>query len=142
MTNNGWYRTFGIGLLIIRVGLGIMYMVHGFPKIAGGPEKWTAVGSGMHGMGVSFAPEFWGFMAAISEFGGGICLILGLLFRPAVVLMFITMLVAVMSFVATGGGFSQFSHPAENAITFLGLFFIGPGPYSVAGLFKRSQLKN
>lgn len=28
-----------VGLLILRVGIGLMFMIHGFPKLFGGPEK-------------------------------------------------------------------------------------------------------
>ncbi len=29
-----------VGLLILRVGIGIMFMGHGLPKLIAGPEKW------------------------------------------------------------------------------------------------------
>ncbi len=28
------------GLLILRIGIGIMFLYHGAPKLIGGPEKW------------------------------------------------------------------------------------------------------
>ena len=34
-----------VGLLILRVGLGIAFLVHGWPKITGGPKFWTGLGS-------------------------------------------------------------------------------------------------
>lgn len=33
----GKYRN--TGLLIIRIGLGVMMMLHGYPKLLGGPEN-------------------------------------------------------------------------------------------------------
>ncbi|MDD5155122.1 MAG: DoxX family protein, partial [Candidatus Omnitrophica bacterium] len=76
-----------IGLLILRIGIGSMFIYHGAPKIFGGPQMWTNVGlMAMPGLGIKFAPAFWGFMAGFSEFAGGILIILGLFFRLACVL--------------------------------------------------------
>ena len=71
------------GLLILRIGIGIMFMLHGFPKLTGGTEAWTKVGGALSALGINFAHTFMGFMAAISEFGGGLLLLLGLFTRPA-----------------------------------------------------------
>lgn len=119
------------GLLIIRVGLGVMFMLHGFPKISGGPELWEKVGGAMGNIGIHFAPVFWGFMAAMAEFGGGLCLILGFLFRPALAMMLFTMFIAAFMHYTNGDGFSGYSHALENAIVLLGLFFAGPGKYAL-----------
>ena len=67
-----------IGLLLLRVGIGIMFMFHGYPKLAGGSEGWTKLGGALSALGVNFAPTFMGLMAALSEFGGGLLLVLGL----------------------------------------------------------------
>jgi putative oxidoreductase len=137
--NNGWYRTMNIGLLIMRVGLGIMYMVHGWPKISGGVEKWTGIGGGMENLGIHFAPAFWGFMAALAEFGGGLCLALGIFFRPAVAVMIFTMIVAIIHHVTAGDGFGGYSHPAENAFALLGMLLTGPGAYSFLAYWQKTR---
>lgn len=106
-----------IGLLILRLGLGIMFMYHGFPKITGGPEKWEKIGMAMASTGITFAPTFWGLMAAVAEFGGGICIILGLFFRFACVLLVVTMAVATTMHLKNGDGL-QVSHALEDGIVF------------------------
>ncbi len=58
----GKYRD--TGLLILRVGLGVMMIMHGLPKLQGGPELWAGVGKSMGNIGIHFMPTFWGFMAA------------------------------------------------------------------------------
>jgi putative oxidoreductase len=119
-----------LGLLVLRLGMGAMFIVHGWPKLQGGVERWTQVGGALGHLGITWQPAFWGFMAALSEFGGGICLILGFAFRPACILMGFTMLVATTMHLKTQG-VAEASHAIECLSVFLGLLFIGPGKFSV-----------
>ncbi len=128
------------GLLILRVGFGLMFMVHGWPKIVGGPEFWTGLGSAMGYIGIHFLPEFWGFMAALSEFGGGVLLIAGMFTRTASSLMLITMLVASVKHLAGGDGIAGASHALESGIVFLYIIITGPGKLS-ADRFWMNRLK-
>ena len=121
-----------IALLILRVGIGFLFILHGYPKIMGGVEKWAGLGSyGMGSIGIHYFPAFWGFMAAFSEFVGGIMILLGLYIRYFSILLFITMLVATCSHFAGGDGIMGASHAIESAIVFLCLFFSGAGNYSI-----------
>ena len=129
-----------IGLLILRLGVGAMFMVHGVPKIMAGPELWVKVGSATGYFGIHFWPTFWGFLAALSESGGGFLMILGLFFRPAIALMFITMTVAATHHLVSGDGIQIASHAIEAGTLFLSLIFIGPGKYTLMRLFKKSEL--
>jgi putative oxidoreductase len=125
-------RSADVGLLLLRVGLGMMFAVfHGGPKLFGGPEVWSQVGMAMGSLGIHAFPRFWGFMAASSEFFGGVCLILGLFIRPAALFMSMTMAVATMMHFTQGDGMAVASHAIEDGIVFLSLIFIGPGSYSV-----------
>lgn len=121
-----------IGLLIIRVGLGAAFVMHGSGKMFH-PESWAAIGGNMSNLGISFAPAFWGFMAAFAEFGGGILFVLGFLFRPAALMMAFTMLVALFHHFAAHDGFNTYSHALEVGVVFLGLLFVGPGKLSIDG---------
>ena len=125
------YPKLPLGLLLLRIGLGIMFVLHGWPKLAGGPEKWASLGNVMANWGLTFTPAFWGFMGGFSEFVGGILLLLGLFFRPACVFLFITMLVAATMHIKNGDSFSDYSHAVELGIVFLSLYFIGPERYSL-----------
>ena len=120
-----------IGLLILRIGFGCMFLFHGLPKLFGGPEKWEKVGAAMGAFGITFIPAFWGFMAAISESLGGICLILGFFLRPACILLTITMLVAAASHLNRGEGLGGAAHALKAGTVFLSLILIGPGKYSL-----------
>ena len=125
------------GLLFLRVGLGIMFVMHGLPKMLGGPDQWAGLGMAMGNLGVGFAPAFWGFMAAFAELIGGVCLILGFMMRPACGLLFITMLVAAVFHIKKGDGIMGASHAIELGIVFLSLIVIGPGKYSLCAKGKK-----
>jgi len=125
----GKYRN--TGLLILRIGLGIMFMVHGFPKLAGGPTGWEGLGGSMKVVGIDFLPVVWGFMAAAAEGVGGLLLILGLFFRPVNILLVFTMIIAALVHFGKGDGLSGASHAIELGIVFFSLIFIGPGKYSI-----------
>ncbi|ALD21003.1 DoxX family protein [Hymenobacter sp. DG25A] len=126
-----FYRFHDFGLLLLRVGIGVMFTVHGYPKLIGGPETWEKVGGVMGLLGIHFAPAFWGFLAAVAEAVGGQLLALGLFFRVACLFLLGTMIMAVISHLSQGQGFNDYSHALEATFLFAGLFFAGPGRYSV-----------
>jgi putative oxidoreductase len=120
-----------LGLLILRVGVGTMFVVHGLPKLLGGADKWAKLGETMSNLGVDFAPTFWGLMAALSETVGGVLLAVGFLTRPVCMVMAFTMLVATVHHLSRGDGISGASHAIEALSLFLGLVLVGPGRHSI-----------
>lgn len=117
------------GLLVLRVGIGLMFaLLHGLPKLVGGVSMWKGLGGAFNRLlGVVCVPAFWGFLASLSECGGGICLILGVCFRPACALILFTLVIAVASIIRGGYGFDSVSHLVELAVVLLSLLFTGPG---------------
>jgi putative oxidoreductase len=118
-----------LGLLVLRVGIGVMLMAHGVPKMMGGVPVWKGLGQAMAVLGISFVPEFWGFMAAFAEVFGGLALITGIFFVPFAIMLTFEMVVAMFMHLNQGADFATVSHPIELAIVFLSLIFIGPGKY-------------
>lgn len=134
MIGTGLTRYRDAGLLLLRIGLGLAFMAHGWPKLAGGTGTWAMLGGAMGNLGIHFLPTFWGLMAALVEFVGGALLILGLAFRPACLLLTFQMLVAVLFHLQRGDAFGAgWSHALESGVVFLSLIFIGPGKYSLDG---------
>jgi putative oxidoreductase len=137
-----WDKYRDQGLLLLRIGLGCMFIYHGAPKMFAGPELWLKLGMAMGFLGIHFLPTFWGFMAAFAEFFGGIFLIGGLLFRPICLMLLIDMLVATSMHFGSHQGLSVASHAIEDGIVFLSLLFIGPGALSLdQWLSRRSRPK-
>lgn len=126
----------GLGLLIIRVGLGIAMSIHGFPKMFD-PDKWEFIGGGMSVVGIHFFPVFWGFMAAVAEFFGGILLVLGAGTRIVSIMLAFTMLIAMLFHISKGDDFKVYSHSMELLFVFMGLIFLGGGRYSLDGLLSK-----
>tara|TARA_B100001750_G_scaffold180370_1_gene148787 strand:+ start:134 stop:580 length:447 start_codon:yes stop_codon:yes gene_type:complete len=131
-----------LGLLAIRVVIGFsMAAFHGWGKITS-PENWERLGGNMKLMGIGFAPQFWGFMAGFAEFVCSILLILGLFFRPATTLLAFTMVMAVwfhMSLPAENpsSGLKGASHALELCAIYIGLWFTGPGKFSLMPGIKK-----
>ncbi|WP_425059939.1 hypothetical protein SCACP_05680 [Sporomusa carbonis] len=124
-----------LALLVFRLGLGGMFMWHGWPKIIGGSAKWLGLGQAMSTFGITFAPVFWGFMSSFAEFGGGLLFALGLFYRPACFLLFFNMLVAFTSQMIDGKGLAKASQSLEDGISFFAAAFVGPGKYSLDHYF-------
>jgi putative oxidoreductase len=117
------------GLLLLRAGIGSMFViVHGYPKIVGGVTLWRGLGGAFNRLiGLNFVPDFWGFLAMVAEFGGGLCLIAGIFFRPACAAIVSTMFVAALSIIRGGYGFNSASQPIELGIVVAALLLTGPG---------------
>jgi putative oxidoreductase len=117
------------GILLLRVGYGLSFAIlHGYDKIKGGTKTWEWLGGQMSVISIDFLPVFWGFMAAFSEFVAAILLILGLLTRPASLLLAFTMLIAMLYHISNGEGFA---HALEAFTVFVVLTIMGAGKYSL-----------
>ena len=119
------------GILLVRIGLGIMFIMHGYPKLLGGPSMWENIGGAMGQIGITALPTLWGLLAALAETAGGICFLLGLFFRPVALIMTFNMIIAALHHLGAGEGLQGASHAIEIGIVFLGFALIGPGKYSV-----------
>jgi putative oxidoreductase len=134
-----------VGLLLLRVGIGLTFtLAYGLSKVKGGPPMWALLGGAFGRLtGVTFFPEFWGFMATLAEFGGGLCLALGILFRPACSLMLFTMIVAFASNIRGGYGFSSGASQAfVFAVVLLSLFITGAGRLTMLNAIRSLNKSN
>jgi putative oxidoreductase len=121
-----------LGLLIGRVGIGAIFIVFGWQKLSGGQAAWTHLGHAMANFGIAFMPNVWGLLAALSEFIGGILLVLGFLFRPAALLILLNMIAATVTiFRQHPHNFVAYSRPGEMLFILIVFLFVGPGKFSI-----------
>lgn len=124
------------GLLLLRLGLGGVFIVHGLNKLLAGQDRWVDLGNSLSSIGLPVIgpPVFWGLLATLTEFLGGILLLAGFLFRPVLLALLGTMVIATL-YLAIGrdAAFTQWAHPFTVGWVVLSLIFIGPGRFSVDG---------
>jgi putative oxidoreductase len=124
-----------LGLLILRLGIGLILAAHGAQKLFGvwggpGMAKWA---QSVQRLRIRPAQP-WAWVAALSEFGGGLLLTLGLLSPLGSLAIIGAMLVAIATvhlskgFWAGKGGFEFNLALITGAAA---LAFTGPGPYSL-----------
>ena len=118
-------------LLLLRVIAGVAFILHGWGKIQT-PMSWLPEGAPIN------IPGFLQLLAAVSEFGGGVCWILGLFMPLASIGMLITMIVATLVHMLVFK--DPFVNPAigssyEPALMYVGvslaLLGVGPGNFSI-----------
>ena len=123
-----------LGLLVLRVSVGLyMAIGHGWGKILGGPEQWAQLGGVMEGIfGFVVLPTVWGFLAAVAEFVGALLVTVGLLTRPAALVLVLNMAVAALAHI-TGVIEGSPESALIYGVVFLSLMLVGPGAYSIDG---------
>lgn len=130
-------RSSNFGLLLLRVGIGLVFVRLGYNKLNGGEALWAQLGAMMGNLGIHFWPTFWGLCAGIIEFVGGILLVLGLFVRQWVVFMAFVMLVAAIYHAKHGDPWTVLSYPLAMLFVFLALLFLGSGLYSLDALIYK-----
>ena len=128
-----------LGLLLVRLILGVVLMFHGSQKLFG----WF-YGPGMEGFETYLAslgipmPHISAYLSAGTEFFGGVLIVLGLLTRLIAVPVVVNMLVAVVA--AHRHDFAVENEGMEYALMLcvvaLALVFMGAGRYSVDGCLR------
>jgi len=121
-----WLNRFqGLGALVMRLVLGIIMVRYGYTKII--PSGALYMFS--HNVGHMHLPVWLGYVAAFTEFFGGMLLIVGLLTRIAAFMTAIDMAVAIIKVHLHGGlmGPSSFAFPLACFAIALMLVFTGCG---------------
>lgn len=88
----------GYGITILRILVGIIFMAHGSQKLFGMFGGYGLEGTGQYMASLGLNPGY--LMALLSgsaEFFGGLALFLGLLARPAALVLIVMLVVAILS---------------------------------------------
>ena len=121
------------GLLVLRAGVGLSFLLlHGLQRLAD-PDSWSGVGRSVSYLGIGFGYPVWGFLAILAMTLGAVCLILGFAHRPAALALTITMGVASIWKYYPVGGWGAAGYPATMMVVCLSLLFTGPGKFSLQG---------
>ncbi|MBI4563985.1 MAG: DoxX family protein [Planctomycetes bacterium] len=122
------------GLLMVRVVMGTAFVLHGWGKIQN-PFGWMGEGASIPGSLQA--------LAALSEFGGGIALIAGLLVPLASFGLSCTMAVAAFTHISRGDPFVGSGATFEPALVYFSLALLlmlaGPGRASLDAFIFKSK---
>ena len=121
-----------LGLLVLRLALGVVFVAHGWQKIADHLHGITGM---LAHLGI---PPWMAYLVAAAEFGGGILVLIGFLARLGALAIFIDMLVAVLKVHLHNGLFLQnkgFEFPMMCGGAAFLLIFTGAGPIAMDALW-------
>ncbi len=122
---------FNFGMLILRLGVGILVASHGYNKLV---HFSTAKAHFMNFMGLGSTTSL--ALAVFAEFFCSIFLILGLFTRLATIPIIIVMAVVVFS-VTHGNIFGDGEKAAMYLAALITILFCGPGRISVDGMVAK-----
>lgn len=107
----------GFAALVLRVPVGLILAAHGAQKLFGWFGGYGLEGTGQWMASIGLEPGYtMALLAGSAEFFGGLALVLGLLTRPAAVVVAFTMLVALFS-VHVGNGLFMANNGYEYALS-------------------------
>jgi len=122
-----------LGLLIFRLGAGALILGHGWSKLSSFGELATRFADPL-GVGTTASLS----LAVFAEFFCALLVMVGLGTRLAVLPILITMLVAAVM-IHAGDPWAKQEFPLLYAVVWLGLFFTGPGRYSLDFLYAKRR---
>jgi putative oxidoreductase len=117
-----------VGLLVLRLGIGAIFLSTGYAKLFGAPAKWHAWFP-QHGF-----PAYFSYIAGGLEFFGAILLILGFLTRAVGLLLAIQMAIAVVKVSLPRAGIYNvdgYGLPLMLAVSCFALATVGAGLCSI-----------
>ena len=125
-----------LALLLLRLGLGIIFVYHGFPKL------FTHTHEALREFPRMGFPSYFVYVAGIVEFFGGCLLIVGLFTRIAALLIAGEMAIAIWRVPLPHGGVmavSNYQFPLALAVAAFTLVAVGAGAVSLdRAIFKNN----
>lgn len=126
-----------VGLLILRIGIGLIFIGYGAEKLVSGPKMWHWLGNQMAIVGITCMPLFWGFLAMLAELGGGVFLLFGYKTRCAATAILAVMSVAIIMLWSNKEPWGKIAYPLSLWIVMASIIASGAGVYSADALFAR-----
>jgi putative oxidoreductase len=131
----------GFDALALRIPAAIIFIAHGAQKLFAWFGGYGLEGTGQWMSSIGLEPGYqMALIAGSAEFFGGIALLIGLMVRPAALVLAVTMLVAIYSVHFVNGLFMS-ANGYEFALALLAisvsLVISGAGKFSVDNLLKK-----
>lgn len=125
----------GYGITVLRILVGIIFMAHGSQKLFGMFGGYGLEGTGQYMESLGLTPGYlMALMSGSAEFFGGLAMVIGLLARPAAVVLIVMLVVAILS-VHIHNGLFMANNGYEFALALLGgaiaVLFEGAGRLSL-----------
>lgn len=110
----------GYGITVLRIIVGIIFMAHGSQKLFGMFGGYGLEGTGQYMASLGLNPGYlMALMSGSAEFFGGLGLVVGLLARPAAVVLIVMLVIAILS-VHIHNGLFMANNGYEFALALLG----------------------
>ena len=127
-----------LALLILRVGTGVIFVPHGYPKMTGGGGDKKGghahLTQSLAQMGLPF-PLAFAVLVGVVEFFGGAMLVLGLQTQLAALALVFVMLVATGRVLVQRGFIGEADFPFSLLVATLALVLLGGGAMTVDQIF-------
>lgn len=120
-----------LGLTIIRISFGIIFLIFGYNKLCSGSTHLTQLGGAMSLFGITWGYMVWGYLAALTELFGGIAFILGLYTRIASLPLIWLLIVAIQFHIQKGDMFAAWAFACTCLCIVVGFLVAGSGIYSI-----------
>lgn len=135
----------GLDTLPLRIGAGVIFAAHGAQKLFGWFGGYGLQGTADWMASIGIEPGLpMAVMSGSAEFFGGLLLIIGLLVRPAAIVLAITMLVAIVTVHLSNGLFlsnNGYEFGLALLVISLALVVRGAGSLSVDRLLRTQLAK-
>lgn len=124
-----------VALLLLRCGLALVFLFHGYPKLFG---KTAVFVSAFKAIGL---PAFLVYVAGVVELIGGLMLAVGLFTRLAALLLLLDMIAAVWKYNLSEGIYAvgEYELPLVLGLAVLALATTGAGAFSLDNLIRRGD---
>lgn len=122
-------RNSDVALLLLRVGLGLVFIAHGWQKFQTMQDTIGFFSS----IGLS---AFWAYLVATVELVGGLAVLLGVFTGYAGILLALVMVVAIVMLKFSKGFLGGYEFDLMLFLASLTVAFAGPGKYTVSALKK------
>jgi putative oxidoreductase len=126
-----------LALLVLRVTAGVIFVFHGYGKIFGGQPGMAGFTKMVTGLGFPL-PGIFAWAAALSEFVGGIMLILGV--YPSLAAVFTAIVMIVAGFMVKKGALPKADPDYALLAMSIAIILLGGGKYGLGRFLPKLRM--